>query len=252
MNKVLYALLIAAMFWTACKTSRVNVAKDCLKPSKIETSELIDSARSRQIDFTWFNAKAKVNYDDGKTIQGVTANIRMQRDSVIWVSITALMGYEAARIKVTPDTFELLNRLDKVYIKEPLSKIKNYIPIEADIRLLQDLIVGNYLWSTYGKMKHKSDKCLYVLKEDNVSIENTFWIEPGRFTIAQMETYEKTNDQRVNLVATDYQLTDGYWFSNTRDILFTGTSTVKIGMNYSRVKWNEPTSFPFNPGKYED
>jgi hypothetical protein len=252
MNKVLFALLFALIFSQACKTSRSSVAKDCVKATKMETAELIDSLRAKQIEFTWFNAKAKVSYDDGKTIQGVTASIRMQRDSAIWVSITALMGYEAARIMVTPDTFELLNRLEKVYIKEPLSKIKNYIPIDADIRLLQDLIVGNYLWNTEGKLKHKNEKCLYVLKTENESIENTFWIEPGRFTIAQMETNEAANNQKVNLVAKDYALIEGYWFSNTRDILFTGASTVKIGMVYSRVKWNEPTSFPFNPDKYED
>lgn len=252
MNKVLYALMFVLVFWSACKTNRSSTANDCPRPPRIETGELVDSARAKQMEFTWFSAKARVNYNDGKTSQSVTANIRIQRDSVIWISVTALMGYEAARIRITPDTFELLNRLDKDYIKEPLSKIKNYIPIAADLRLLQDLIVGNYLWSTNGKLKHRIDKCIYVLKEDNSSIENTFWIEPGRFTIVQMETHEKSNDQTVNLTATDYELIEGYWFSNTRDILFTGTSTVKIGMNFSRVKWNEPTSFPFNPSKYED
>ena len=150
MNKVVYALVISMMFWSACKTSRSTV-RDCEKPSKIETAELLDSTRAKQMQFTWFSGKAKVNFDDGNNNQSVTASIRMQRDSVIWVSITALMGYEAARIRVTPDTFELLNRLDKVYIKEPLSKINDYIPIKADLRLLQDLIVGNYLWSTEGK-----------------------------------------------------------------------------------------------------
>lgn len=251
MNKVWYALVAILLFWSACKTSRSTV-KDCNKPSKIETAELLDSTKAKQMQFTWFSGKAKVNFDDGNTNQSVTASIRMQRDSAIWVSITAIMGYEAARILVTPDTFQMLNRLDKVYIKEPLSKINDYIPIKADLRLLQDLIVGNYLWSTSGKLKLRNDKCLYVLKEDNSFTENTFWIEPGRFTIAEMETVEKTNNQKVSLVASDYILSDGYWFPNDRDIVFTGNRIVKIRMNYSRVKWNEPTSFPFNANKYED
>ena len=78
MNKVLYALVAIMLFWSACKTSRSTV-KDCDKPSKIETTELLDSTRAKQMQFTWFSGKAKVNYDDGKTNQGVTANIRMQR-----------------------------------------------------------------------------------------------------------------------------------------------------------------------------
>lgn len=251
MNKVIYALALCMIFWSACKTTRSTV-KDCLKPEKIETAELLDSTKAKQMEFAWFTGKARVSFNDGKTSQNVTASIRMQRDSVIWISITALMGYEAARIMVTPDTFEMLNRLDKIYIKEPLSKINDYIPIKADLRLLQDLIVGNYLWSTSGKLKHRYDKCLYVLKEDNSYTENTFWIEPGRFTIAEMETIEKSNDQKVSLIANDYELLNGYWFANSRDIVFTGTSTVTIGMNFSRVKWNDPTSFPFNADKYED
>lgn len=251
MNKLIVAIVLAMLVWSGCKTTR-SASKDCPKLEKLSTAELVDSARTRQMDFEWFNAKAKVHYSDGNINQGVTANIRIQRDSVVWVSITAIMGYEAARIKVTPDTFELINRLDKVYVKQPLSKISNYIPVKADLRLLQDLLVGNYLWSTSGKMKHKAENCQYVLKEDNTTIENTFWIEADRFTIAQMETHEKQGNQTINLQAKDYQLADGYWFPYERLIVFTGSDTVNINMQYSRVKWNEPTTFPFNPGKYED
>ncbi|CAN5183890.1 hypothetical protein BH09BAC1_BH09BAC1_20930 [soil metagenome] len=245
-------LMMGMMFWMACKTTRSNDTADCPKLKKLDTEELVDSTRLRQMNFTWFNAKAKVNYDDGKMTQGVTANIRMQRDSVIWVSITAIMGYEAARVRITPTTFELINNLDKSYTKEPLSKIKNYIPVKADLRLIQDLLVGNYLWSTEGRLKHKAENCLYVLTEDNTNIENTFWIEPGRFTISKMETREKEKNQTVNLVASDYNYEDGYWFPSERKILFTGSNTVKVDMKYGKVRWNEPTSFPFNAGKYED
>lgn len=252
MNKALLVLLLLVLFLGACKTTKLG-GNGCAKTRKIDTEALVDSAKAQQMEFKWFNAKAKVSYNDGKINQSVTANVRMQRDSVIWISITAIMGYEAARIKITPDTFELINRLEKEYVKEPLSKIKNFIPVAADIRLLQDLLVGNYLWSTNGKMKHKAEKCLYVLKEDNTDIENTFWIEPERFTVAQMQTLEKLNDQTVNLTASDYQLqAEGYWFPSERNIVFTGKDTVNIEMKYGKVKWNEPTSFPFNPGKYED
>lgn len=245
-------MMMAMVFWMACKTSKSTVA-DCPRMKKLDTDELVDSARLRQMEFTWFSAKARVNFHDGNTSQGVTANVRMQRDSVVWVSITAILGYEAARVRITPDTFELLNRLEKVYIKEPLSKISNYIPVEADIRLIQDLLVGNYLWSTEGKLKHKAEDCLYVLKDDNTVMENTFWIEPGRFTISQMEAREKDKNQTVNLVASDYNLSDGYWFPNQRNMIFTtGSEIIKVDMNYGKVKWNEPTSFPFNASKYED
>ncbi len=251
MNKALYVVLVVMMFWMACKTSRSTVA-DCPKMKKLDTSELVELTQKSQMEFTWFNAKAKVDYDDGKMTQGVTANIRMQRDSVIWVSITAIMGYEAARVRITPTHFELLNNLDNTYTKEPLSKIKNYIPVEADLRLLQDLIVGNYLWNTEGKLKHKTDNCLYVLTADNTSIQNTFSIEPERYTIARMETKETAKNQTVSLVATDYILSEGYWFPNMRNIVFTGKNTVKVDMKYGKVKWNEPTTFPFNPDKYDE
>lgn len=244
-------LLFISMFWVACRATKGTVGP-CTKLPKLDTSELLDYTRKSQMDYTWFNARAKVYFEDANMSQGVTANIRIQRDSVIWVSITAIMGYEAARVKITPQYFELINNLDKSYTKEPLSKIKNYIPISADLRLLQDMLVGNYLWSTGGKLRHKAEDCLYVMKTDDPNIENTYWIEPERFTIAQMETRETQNNQTVNLVANDYQLVEGYWFPYNRNLVFTGKGTVKVDMKYSKVKWNEPTTFPFNPGKYED
>ena len=41
----------------------------------------------------------------------LNANIRMQKDSVIWISATALLGIEAVRLLITPDSFKMINRL---------------------------------------------------------------------------------------------------------------------------------------------
>ena len=69
-----------------------------------------------KISFTTFSAKIDVDYQgtDGKKYN-VNANLRMYKDSVIWISVTGLFGIEGLRAYITKDSVKILNKLDKIY-----------------------------------------------------------------------------------------------------------------------------------------
>src|SRR6476660_8702296 len=126
MNKAVAILLLMALALCSCKSSKVSDGTPKGKPDKKDPSYLLTKAAGTQIDFQWFSGKAKMDYDDGKKTQNFTANIRMRRDSVIWVAITSLMGIEVARIMITRDSIDMLDRLHKERIKKPFNFLETY------------------------------------------------------------------------------------------------------------------------------
>ena len=79
--------------------------------------ENFNQIQKNRIDFTTFSAKMDVDYDDpdGKKMD-VNAQIRMYKDSIIWVSITAILGIEGLRAYITTDSVKVLDKQNKIYI----------------------------------------------------------------------------------------------------------------------------------------
>ncbi len=53
----------------------------------------------------------------------------LQKDKIIWISINAtLLGIEAFRAVITPDSVKVLNKLDKVYQLRSVSYLQRNQP----------------------------------------------------------------------------------------------------------------------------
>ena len=76
-------------------------------------NDALSKMNGQKIDFKTFSAKVDVDYKggDGKKYN-VNANMRMYKDSVIWISVTAIFGIEGLRAYITKDSVKILNALN--------------------------------------------------------------------------------------------------------------------------------------------
>ncbi len=76
--------------------------------------DAMNKLQANHIDFSTFSAKIKVNYEgaDGNG-NDFTAYIRIKKDSMIWVKITAVLGIDAFQMLITPDSVKILDKLKK-------------------------------------------------------------------------------------------------------------------------------------------
>ena len=119
MNKSLVFLLASTLFFTSCKRQQINKSSNI--PSidsvnvAVESSPIIadstviiipnnpvkvieneeDKVKIDEIDFKYLKAKAKVAFKGQKESQNVNVDIRMKKDSLIWMNISAL-GFSVA------------------------------------------------------------------------------------------------------------------------------------------------------------
>lgn len=94
--------------------------------------------------FEWLTANMDIQAEgNGITYNDLSGQIRMRKDSIVWFSVTATMGVEALRAKVSNDSIWVLNRLEKTYLAEPLDTVSAQLGIPLSLPLIQTLLLDN-------------------------------------------------------------------------------------------------------------
>ena len=89
------------------------------------------------------NADVKVN----GTSDDFTINVRMARDSAIWVSLTPALGVEVARLLLTPDSVQVISKVpqNKFVYEGDYSQLQGVLGIPFAFYSFQELFSGESL-----------------------------------------------------------------------------------------------------------
>ena len=94
--------------------------------------------------FEWLSANLSIQAEgNGMASDDLSGQLRMRHDSLIWLSVTATMGVEVLRAKVSNDSIWLINRLEKTYLAEPLDTVSAQLGMPLSLPLLQTLLLDN-------------------------------------------------------------------------------------------------------------
>ncbi|MEO8582356.1 MAG: DUF4292 domain-containing protein [Flavitalea sp.] len=208
-----------------------------------------------RIPYTSFQAKIKVNFEgsNGKK-NDFNAFLRLQKDSMLWVSINALLGIEAFRILITPDSVKVLNKIDKVIQLRSMSYLKEITKLPFTFGELQDLIVGNpiYLSDSIVSFKKEGERVTIVCMGD--IFKNLLTLNPNTFIIqhSKLDDLDQKRARTADITYEDYEKHDTRNFSTSRKITFSEKSKLDIEMKFKQYDFNIPLNFPFNiPKNYK-
>ena len=256
MNK-LAALFLAfslAFLGSACKKEAVPVAATAAAPLPGVTVNVLNT------EFKTFSAKGRMQLETPEQKIGSSVTIRIKKDSVIWISIVPGLGLEAARVRITPDTIQILNRLQREYIAGNFSMLKNKFNIAASFDMLQAMLMGNYLAGEPGMVKEiKGGEHQQIQQtRDNLTINQFLDVEMRKLKRMQVID-DKTGD---NIVATygEFETQDNNLLATTMLILLERASKTNpsskntaVSIKYNKFSLNEPDmQFPFTvPEDYQ-
>jgi hypothetical protein len=99
-----------------------------------------------QFHFETLSMKASIEASlSSKETYSLTGNIRMIRDSVIWISVSPGLGIEAVRLYITQDSVFFMNRLNNEYAATTFGFFNTQYQVDLDFNMLQSLLTGNGL-----------------------------------------------------------------------------------------------------------
>lgn len=205
----------------------------------------LDSSR---ILFQTFSSKVAVDYSgsDGKKYN-VNANIRMQRDSTIWISVNAMLGIEAMRVLITRDSVKLLDKLNKTYTAHSIDYLQKTTALPLDLTTLQDLIIGNpvFLDSTViGYTKSNGTISLLLLGK---LFKNLITINEAGKTVQhiKLDDANPARARTADLSYSDYETKKGVPFATKRVISVSEKKKLDIRLDFKQYDFNEPVQLPF-------
>ena len=94
--------------------------------------------------FEWMTANLDIQAEgNGMSFDNLSGQLRMRNDSIVWLSVTATMGVEVLRAKVSNDSVWVLNRMEKTYLTEPLDSLGAKVGMPLSLPLVQTLLLDN-------------------------------------------------------------------------------------------------------------
>lgn len=229
---------------------------------------LFGELAKNELQFEWFSAKFSIDYIYNKKLTEFKGQIRMRKDSVIWLSFSPALGIEMARLMITNDSVFFINRINKLYLKGDYKFINDYLKTNIDFDILQSFIIGNdfqfyeessfkasidkeeYKLSTAERRKLK--KFMKIDETDAKAYYQDIWLNPYNFKITRVNIKEITNDKKLDAYYSDFKDHEGQLFPFKIVYEITADENVLVIVKYSRIRLGEELSFPFTiPDKYE-
>ena len=94
--------------------------------------------------FEWMTSNLSIQAEgNGMSYDYLSGQIRMRKDSIVWLSVTATMGVEVLRAKFSNDSVWIVNRLEKTYLAEPFNTISAQLGIPLSLQWIQTLLLDN-------------------------------------------------------------------------------------------------------------
>lgn len=261
-------------FMLSCKTTKNTTQTNTSEPPiviNIPENNLTDSIIKKmsvnQFNFDWFSAKFTADYEIDNNNTSFSGQIRIRKDSLIWISISKF-SIEGARILITPDSVFVINRLDNTYFKNDLNYINRFINNAIDFDMLQAFIIGNdFKYYENNKFKSSFDginfhlttvnrhKLKKYIKNENdrlkILVQNIS-IDPSSFKINILTVKEVKENNKLKISYTNFESINNQLFPKTLQISILSDKEIKINVEYSKVYIDESLSFPFKiPESYE-
>lgn len=218
-----------------------------------QSFDAVTSLWKRRISYKTFSGKAKMHFEGPDQKVEFTAHIRLQKDSRIWVYITALGGVvPVARILVTPDSFFMVNYQEQEVTKISLEKIGKVLPTKVDFAALQNFIVGDPMRDGDITGVAVSGDTLSLHVEDTAYVQQISYNKNDSLMFASDMTTRKPGGPKADTKYNAYATIDGRKISTFRTLnIRKDTSDYSIDMNFQRIDFDQPVDFPFSiPSDY--
>lgn len=228
--------------------------------SMLYIRETLNAIRANYLDFTTFSAKIDLDYEeaDGKKYN-VNAHVRMYKDSVIWISITAILGIEGLRVYITPDSVKLLDKQNKVYMPRSVAFLQEMTALPLDLPTLQDLFLGNPVFLDSAIISYSKGESTTTLQSNGLYFKNLFTVEDKNKWVqsSKLDDKDLQRNRTCYLTYGDYEDKKGpsgqkIYFATKRSIHVSEKKKLDIKMDFKQIEFNEKLSFPFSvPKNYQ-
>lgn len=248
MNKGLWFLLIAL----------VILATGC---SKKATAPLVTAPKTvlniEEIDFEYFQGKARMILRDANKEREVKATIRVRKDSVIWMTFNVI-GIQGGKALINKDSITIVSTVDKEYFVFDYAELSKRFNLDINYHVIQSAMLGNPIIPRKEEDEAVKESSMYLLKQHAGTIDVVNYVNAASMKIEKVELKESNSSNSLIINYSNFQpVADKIFPYNGTINLFYKTlsgllnTTIIFEYNKAEVGTRE-LKFPFNiPKRYD-
>ena len=192
-----------------------------------------------------------MNFSSPQTSGNGTLYIKMQKDSIIWISVTGPLNIEVARMLVTPDSVKLINKLKGYAQISSIAHLQELTKLPLNFYDLQNIILGRPVTDDSSNVNFRFNNDSVILTATGALLTYIHSFTKNNLLLGQ-SNFETVNNSAVtgaNIFYNDYHTINNLNFAETRDIAVTGTSPANMHIGFKEYNFNQPQSFVFTISK---
>lgn len=246
-NSLRFLLLGLSITMVACSKKVVST----VTPTTPSLSLNID-----EIDFEYFHGKARMVLRDANKEREVKANIRIRKDSVIWMTFSVI-GVQGGKALINKDSITIVSNVDKEYYVFEYPELSKRYNFNINYNVIQSALLDNPIM---GRMEHDEvlqESSMFILKQQAGTVNVANYVNAASMKIEKVEMKENNSNNSLIINYSNYQpVGDKIFPYNGTISLFYKTlagvlnTTIIFEYNKAEVGGKE-LKFPFNiPKKY--
>jgi hypothetical protein len=266
----LFLAVVLLLTFQGCKTTNKASApkiKEERKTVDKSAPDLLQLINQNSFKAKTITAKASVKSEVGDKSNSFNINLRLYTDSVIWISISPLLGIEVARVMITRDTVKFMDRLNNKYSVSDFNFLNKLLNVNVDFDIIQGVLTGNlfaykknkfnsvYLEEKYYILSTLSKRKLKRSLEDNdpeKPIVQDLYVDGTSYRITRLNVEDQRLQKSLLTDYDDHRETDGGLFPYHSVTHIKAEKDVNIEIEYNKITLNNNLEFPFNiPAGYE-
>ncbi len=244
MNKFTFLFLILLVAFTSC-----NRQVGAIFGKRGERLAVVDP------EFEYLSARGKFKFDHENKRVSATANFRIKKDSLIWISITGF-GFEAVRVLIDEDHVKIMDRLKKHYYDYSFSELSREYDFDFNFQMIQSVLLGNLIEPYKKQRVEKEDNYFTYTASKGVYLFHNY-IGTNSMKLEKVRVIDEGSKNTISVNYSNFIVVDSQIFPNeimaSIDYEAEKQPNTEISISYSRMEIEEnPLSFPYSvPSKYE-
>jgi hypothetical protein len=284
--KIIFLAVVLSAAFIACK-STYQVRSEKVK--KVSDRRIIRNVIKNYLNYNTLSFRFNGEFSDSGKTTSFNGTIRINKDSIIWVSLSVVLGIELARIQITKDSIYFMNKLKDEYFIRDIGYISNAFQVDMDYEILQSIITNQiflyaeedetanvrrveevddepdpgvyrktfiadtdsnlYVLKTYRKRKLKK----HIKRNRPEIILQTYHVAPEIYKITNVNINDLSEKRELDISYSKFSPIDSVMTPyNLMINIKDKEKSVSLNLEYSKINLNTDISFPFNiPEKFK-
>lgn len=248
-----YIVILFGILMLSCNSKKAIIAEGTASET-VASSEVIKNHYNLKKNFKTAYIKSSTRYKDDKQSQNVSAEIKIERDKQILVSVRVI-GITMAKAHITPTSVKYYEKIGGKFFEGDYSTLSKWLGTDLDFQKVQNMLIGEAMDDlNKGKYKATIEDKLYKLEDlSNKNTAKSFFFEAANYLIKKQEiTQAKEGRMLVVSYPNHKDYTEVVLPAEVRIEANQNGKKTNIDIDYNSVTFNENLSFPYSvPEGYE-